>query len=299
MATQEQDHQPGMLTEHNRRVVAWKDAQDFSAFRPDKAAALRNTMLLLGFSANIETGTVVRSLRWLVNRSVKLRPHGVRPVTMQRLCDHLKTLEKLGLAEIQHVGSRSGQPNAYLLRLDVKPQVRVQSESKSESRSESSTTKVTTTTKITKSLSQGEIPVLQQPDEIPVLDPDWLTPMEPAQDHRPAPHQPADDLSWLTLVPDHGPASKPSAASDFPPSPPAPGEDLIPDWSPRLRRFVAMALSEFKDHPVIIPQDVIKRMEPGGGYESINWDLIKTPAKFIGSDRFRESVMAVAHNRVQ
>jgi len=60
-----------------------------------------------------------------------------------------------------------------------------------------------------------------------------------------------------------------------------------------------MALSEFKDHPVIIPQDVIKRMEPGGGYESINWDLIKTPAKFIGSDRFRESVMAVAHNRVQ
>ncbi len=90
------------LHEHNCRVIAWKDAQDFSGIRADKAAALRNTMLLVGFSANKESGVCTRTTRWLAASSAA-RGHGVRPVTRRRLQDHIATLEKLGLLSAARV----------------------------------------------------------------------------------------------------------------------------------------------------------------------------------------------------
>jgi hypothetical protein len=87
------------LTAHNRRVVAWKDVQVFTGFRADKAAGLRNAMLLAGFSADKETGVCTRTVRWLAADS-KTRGCGVRPVSAMPLWRHLKTLEDLGLLTV-------------------------------------------------------------------------------------------------------------------------------------------------------------------------------------------------------
>ena len=125
------------LTEHNRRVVAWKDAQDFSGIRADKAAALRNAMLHVGFSAD-KSGVCTRTIRWLAASSAT-RGHGVRPVTRGRLWDHITTLEKLGLLSVSRVKngftdkSRGlGAVNSYTCEFS---QVRVRSGDRSGDRS--------------------------------------------------------------------------------------------------------------------------------------------------------------------
>lgn len=100
-ASSTQDTGNAALTRHNRRVVAWKDAQDFSGFRADKAAALKNVMLLVGFSADKDTHQATRTTAWLAARSKTLR-HGVRPVEDRTLKRHLKTLERLGLFLVEH-----------------------------------------------------------------------------------------------------------------------------------------------------------------------------------------------------
>jgi hypothetical protein len=89
------------LTGHNRRVVAWKDAQDFRRFRTDKAAGLRNAMLLVGFSADKQTGICTRTVRWLAADS-KTRGHGVRKVSAAALWKHIRTLADLGLLVAGH-----------------------------------------------------------------------------------------------------------------------------------------------------------------------------------------------------
>jgi hypothetical protein len=126
------------LTEHNRRVIAWKDAQDFSGIRADKAAALRNTMLLVGLSASKETGVCTRTVRWLAASS-ETRGHGVRPVTRGRLWEHIATLEKLGILSAERVKNEFtdksrglGAVNSYTCEFS---QVTVQSGDRSGDRS--------------------------------------------------------------------------------------------------------------------------------------------------------------------
>jgi hypothetical protein len=100
MIRHDADRHGADVTPHNRRVVDWKDAQDFSMYRADTAASLRNTMMLLGFPADKHTGQITATTAWLTAKSRTLG-HGVRPMSLATLKRRIATLEGLGLVRVR------------------------------------------------------------------------------------------------------------------------------------------------------------------------------------------------------